>query len=153
MTAYMQSLNMKKIVIDTSVLISAIIVINGPSRQVFRLCLQNQLSPVISQALFAEYEAVSHRAQIMKQSPLSGIELRRFLNAFYASSDFVKVFYLWRPNLRDESDNFLVELAIAANASYIITNNTKDFNNASLCFDDIQVITPEHFLRNIACQH
>lgn len=49
---------------------------------------------------------------------------------------------LWRPNLDDESDDFLIELAIASNAKIIITDNIKDIGSAELQFD-IEVLTPQ----------
>ncbi|MDD5028207.1 MAG: PIN domain-containing protein [Rhodoferax sp.] len=33
-----------------------------------------------------------------------------------------EIYYLWRPNLRDEADNHVLELAVAAGAQAIITN-------------------------------
>ncbi len=55
--------------------------------------------------------------------------------------------YLLRPNLKDEADNHLVELAIAARVSYIVTNNLSDFANAELKRIGFEVITPEQLLR------
>ena len=48
---------------------------------------------------------------------------------------------------RDEGDNHLVELAIAAAAAYIITNNVSDFAYAELKHLGYEVITPEQLLR------
>lgn len=47
------------IVIDTSVLISALIGSQGPSREILRRCLQGAHNPLVSNALFLEYEDVS----------------------------------------------------------------------------------------------
>jgi len=49
--------------------------------------------------------------------------------------------------LKDEADNHLVELAIAAGVSYIITNNVSDFAQAELKRLGYEVITPEQLLR------
>lgn len=57
-----------------------------------------------------------------------------------------EIYYLWRPNLKDEGDKHLIELAVASNSKYIITNNKKDFNNPSLSFD-FEVLTPQEFLK------
>ena len=54
----------------------------------------------------------------------------------------------WRPNLRDESDNHLVELAVAGGAEAIVTRNVRDFRvGADLRFPQIRIVTPVQFLR------
>ena len=44
-------------------------------------------------------------------------------------------------------DNFLIELAVAGNADFLVTNNIKDFKNMQLKFPGIQIVTPEQLLR------
>ena len=58
-----------------------------------------------------------------------------------------RIFYNWRPNLRDEADNHLIELAIAGNAETIVTRNIRDFTGMDLSFPDLQIITPEDFIK------
>lgn len=132
---------------DTSVVISALIGKAGPSRNVLRQCLMGELKPLMSNALFSEYEDVSSRKDIRELCPLVEPEIRGLLNALYAQGEWVSISYLWRPNLNDEGDNFLIELAIAGNANWIVTNNIKDLNNAQLCFESFKVVTPEQFLQ------
>ncbi|NJK30316.1 MAG: putative toxin-antitoxin system toxin component, PIN family [Acaryochloris sp. SU_5_25] len=60
-----------KIVVDTSVFISALIEPSGSSRKVVRCSLQGQFSPLMSNALFCEYESVIHRDSVLAQCPLS----------------------------------------------------------------------------------
>ena len=135
------------IVVDTSIVISALIGEKGPSREILRLCLQEELKPLISNTLFLEYEDVSKREKIQELSPLSQSEIRELLNAFYSVCRWVPIYYLWRPNLKDEADNFLIELALAGNALKIITNNIRDLENAELNFSNLEILTPETFLR------
>lgn len=69
-----------------------------------------------------------------------------YLDDFISVCDWVSVYYLWRPNLIDEGDNHLLELATASHARYIITGNTKDFEHGNLLFPDITIATPKEFL-------
>lgn len=138
----------KSIVIDINIIISALIDKEGPSRQVLRLCLQGgHYQPLMSNALFQEYEDVSSREHILELCPLSSSEIRAFLNAIYSISQWVPIYYLWRPTLSDAGDNFLIELAVAGGADYIITSNAKDLKSAELSFKQLKIITPEVFLR------
>lgn len=135
------------IVVDTSVLISALIGKGGPAREVLRLCLKGQCTPLISTALFLEYEAVRTRPEIRQLCPLTDNEIEQLLSAFFSVCEWVHIHYLWRPNLRDEGDNFLIELAVAGNASSIVTNNIKDLLGAELTFAGLRVLKPEQILR------
>lgn len=137
----------KTVVVDTSILISALIGTKGPSREVLRRCLKGTYRPLISNALFNEYEDVITRQRIIDLCPLNEDEKRKLLNAFYSTCQWVSIHYLWRPNIKDEGDNFLIELAIAGNASQIITNNIDDFKNAELKFPDLTILSPEQLLR------
>ena len=138
---------MTKIVVDTSVLISELIGKAGPAREVLRQCLLGKYKPMISTTLFLEYEDVYQRPQIAKLCPLTPKEIGELLGAFYSECIWVPIHYLWRPNLRDENDNFLIELAVASNAQYIVTNNVKDLIGAELTFKELEILKPEQLLR------
>lgn len=135
------------IVIDTSVLVSALIGTEGPSREVMRQCLLGNYKPLISNALFSEYEDVAAREKILEFCPLNSEEVRDLLNAYYSVCQWIPIYYLWRPNLKDEDDNFLIELAVAGNSQAIVTNNVRDLFSAELNFKDLKILTPEAFLR------
>jgi uncharacterized protein len=135
------------IVIDTSVLISALIGPDGLSRQILRNCLNGLYKPLISNALFQELEAVSSRPEILERCPLTQTEIAELLNAYYSTCHWVQIYYLWRPNLKDEGDNFLIELAVAGNAEFIVTKNIKDLKRSELQFPELRILTPEALLR------
>ena len=71
---------------------------------------------------------------------------QELLNAFLSVCDWVSIYFLWRPNLPDETDNHLIELAVAGNATHIITGNTKDFKGAMLHFPQLNIVTPRQYL-------
>ncbi len=135
------------VVIDTSILISSLIGPQGPSREILRKCLLGEYSPLISNALFLEYEDVSQRKRVLNKCPLTSDEIRELLNAFYSVCSWIPIYYLWRPNLTDEGDNFLIELALAGNATHIITNNIADLINAELNFPHLNIVKPQQMLR------
>lgn len=138
---------LKIVVIDTSVIISALIGQKGPGREVLRNCLLGEYRLLISNALYLEYEELSKRKKILDVCPLSAKEITELLNSFYSLCEWVPIYYLWRPNIADEGDNFLIELALAGNATHIVTNNISDLKNAELNFPDLKIITPNNLLR------
>ena len=103
--------------------------------------------PLMSNTLFSEYEDVSNREHIIDLCSIDEHERRKLLNAYYSVCEWVSIHYLWRPNIKDEGDNFLIELAVAGNAKYVITNNISDFQNMQLKFPSLQILTPEQLLR------
>jgi len=137
-----------KVVIDTSIWISALITKGGKSREIIRLALEGMVEPQISTALFLEYEAVMQREKIKKLCPLSVEEMKMLFDAFLSTCSMNEIFYLWRPNLEDKNDDFLVELAVASNAEVIITGNKADIEIGELLFD-FDVYSPHEFLERI----
>jgi predicted nucleic acid-binding protein len=89
------------------------------------------------------------RDGLLLKSPLSSSERRRFFEAFLSVCEWVHVYYLWRPNLRDEGDNHIVELAVAGGACAIVTNNIADFRGSDLRFPNLRVMTPRELLKEL----
>jgi putative PIN family toxin of toxin-antitoxin system len=137
-----------RVVIDTNVLVGAALSAGGGSnREVLRRCFRGDAQPVVGVALFAEYESVFLRGAAMAKCPLSGQERQAFLEAFLSVCEWVKVYFLWRPNLPDEADNHLVELATAGAAGTIVTRNVRDLVRGELNFPGLQILTPAQFLK------
>ena len=134
------------VVIDTNVWISALISKNGMAREIIRLALLDKIVPQISTTLFLEYEDVMKRAKIQNLCKLTEEEQKELFYAFLSTSKWNEIFYLWRPNFNDESDDFLIELAVASNAKVIITDNKKDLISGELHFN-FEVLTPQEFLQ------
>lgn len=57
-----------------------------------------------------------------------------------------EIYYAWRPNLPDEADNHLIELAIAGGATDIVTRNIKDLAKGELRFPQIRILLPKQCL-------
>ena len=137
-----------KIVVDTSVFVSSLIGSMGPSRELIRCCLRGEYQPLMGNALFCEYESVINREEIKAKCPLTSSEIEVLFQAFLSVSQWVNIYFLWRLNLTDEADNHLIELAMAGNASFIVTNNLKDFQNTDLLFPNLSIVRPEQIIRS-----
>ena len=116
----------RKVVVDTNVLVSAILSPDGAAREVLRRCLTGHARPLLSNALFLEYEDVLAREELFSAASITAKDRAALLDAVLSICEWVSISFLWRPNLPDESDNHLIELAVAGNAESIITANTKD---------------------------
>jgi len=136
-----------RIIVDTNVLVGAMISARGSNRSVLRNCFEGTAQPVLGEALFLEYEDVLGRSLLMARSPLNAAERKGLFEAFLSVCDWVDVYFGWRPNLPDEDDNHLIELAVAGAVGWLVTNNIADFKRAELRFPQIRVVRPAEFLK------
>lgn len=138
------------IVIDTNILVAALQKDGNSARRILRLCLSGECQALIGAALFAEYEDVLSREALFEKSVLNKQEREQVFNGFLSVCKWCEVFYAWRPNLPDEADNHLIELAIAGQAQFIVTRNLRDLTQGELKFPNLQILIPEIFLEVFA---
>lgn len=100
-------------------------------------------------ALLTEYEDVLARQSLFESYRLGQSERGELLDIFLARCQWTRIFFGWRPNLPDEGDNHLFELAVAATAKKIVTRNLSDLQGGELKFKQIQVLSPERLLEEI----
>jgi uncharacterized protein len=136
---------MRVIVVDTNVFVGALLSATGANREILRRCLMGMYQPLMGAGLLAEMEDTLQR-ELMKKSPVSATEREALFAAFLSVCRWTNIYYLWRPNLRDEGDNHVLELAIAGGAAAIITNNVRDFAGGELKFPSVEIATPLQFL-------
>ena len=134
-------------VVDTNVFVSALLGPSGASREILRRCLSGAHTPLMSSALFSEYEAVLSRRALFRGCVLPAHEREVLLDAFLKVCRWIHVYYLWRPNLPDEADNYVIELAIAGAADAVTTRNSRDFAAAELRFPNLRIVSPEDFIK------
>ena len=147
--AYMLSSDLGRAVIDTNVLTGALLGRGGYNRQVLRACLSGRWKPLMGQALFLECEEVLSRRELFRRSPLSRRERQELFAAFLSVCEWVQVYFSWRPNLPDEADNHVIELAVAGGANMIVTNNVRDFRGAELRFPGLRIAAPREALEEL----
>lgn len=128
-----------QIVLDTNVLLTALRSSKGTSYRLLSRVVDNRFQLNLSTTLVAEYESVLKRGMLS----LSEQQIDDVVDFLCARAIHHKIFYLWRPILKDAGDDFLLELAVKAQAR-IITWNIADFRQAQGL--GVLVQTPGEFL-------
>ena len=104
---------------------------------------------LMGNALFNEHEDVLGRADLFADCKPSKEERVELLEVFFACCERTRVYFLWRPNLADEADNHLIELAIAGGANFIVTRNLRHLRSVALRFPQLRIASPETFIKEI----
>ncbi|HZT79069.1 MAG TPA: putative toxin-antitoxin system toxin component, PIN family [Gemmataceae bacterium] len=130
---------------DTSVLVSALRSRRGTSHRLLRLIDSGKFEVCLSVPLLLEYEEVCKR--LVRETPLTEPDIEDILDYLCRVAHRQRVFYLWRPSLKDPADDMLLELAVAAGCEGIITWNVRDFQGADRF--GVRVLTPKEFLQEI----
>lgn len=135
---------MERIVLDTNVIVSALRSRQGGSYRLLSLVGTGSFEICLSVPLFIEYEA-----KLLEQ--VSSLDVGRhdvgkLLDYLASVARLQEVFFLWRPTLRDAKDDMVLELAVAAEASSIVTHNLRDFEGAATF--NVAVVTPRTYLMN-----
>jgi len=135
------------VVLDTNIFVGALQKNDGVNRRILELCFLDEMQPLIGDALYSEYQDLLGRDKVFEKSAFSVQERQNFFDDYCSICRWVDVYYRWRPNLRDEADNHVLELAISGGAQALITWNKKDFRNSDLVLPEIAILTPPEFLQ------
>lgn len=134
-----------RVVLDTNVLYTGLRSRNGASFRLLKNIGSGNFQTCISVPLVLEYQ----QTLLGKQSELglSAAAIEDVIDYICRISHKQRVFYLWRPFLRDSKDDMVLELAVAAECPCIVTYNRKDFIGAERF--GISIVTPIEFLQSI----
>ncbi len=130
------------IVIDTNVFISALRSRNGTSFDLLSKVGTGQFQVSLSVPVVFEYEDVALR--MLSDLKLNQQDIEDVVDYLCLIAHKQTIFFLWRPLLKDPKDDMVLELAVNARCSHIVTFNIKDFAGTEKF--GIEVITPKMFL-------
>lgn len=131
---------MIRVVLDTSVLVSAVVSPAGPNAQLFDFIVIEELRPYLTDAVLREY----HR--VFEYDRLKDLDKRRIarLRGVLKRAGF-KVRTSGRLKISlHQDDNRIYECAIAAKADYIVTENARPFKKP---YKTTKIITARGLLK------
>src|SRR5579885_1925053 len=128
-----------RVVLDTNIIVSALVAPRGSSAAVLLLALSNRFEMCISPPVLAEYDGVLQRPRFDRLD-------RRIVRDTLAK--IREVARLVHPTRTlaispDEADNRFYECAEAAHAEYLVTGNKRHFPRGQ---GSTAVVTPREFL-------
>jgi len=133
--------------LDTNILYQALMSTTEASHFILQQVRNRRIQIALSVPVFLEYKDVLTREKSFKDFKLQLNDVDKFLRFIAYIGKTFEIYFLFRPNLKDEKDNMIVELAITSQSDYLITSNIRDFKNAELKFDELKVITPGEFVK------
>jgi putative PIN family toxin of toxin-antitoxin system len=113
---------MIRIVIDTNILVSALLQPDGLPAAVLMLALSGEAELCVSDAVFAEYDEVIRRPHLKRPRDVIEGTLQSIRKLGHWVKPSVRV-----EKCTDPDDNVLLECAQAGEADYLVTGNKRHF--------------------------
>jgi uncharacterized protein len=129
---------MIRVVLDTNIIVSALLQPLGAPAQIFLLALSGALQLCMSGSIYAEYEEVISRPRFGR----SQTTIVDTLKALREKSFWVRPTEVVRACI-DPDDDIFLECALAAGATYVVTGNPRHFPAS---WRNIQVVTPRQLV-------
>ena len=131
-----------RVVLDSNVLISALISAGSPPDLIYRAWREKRFTLVTSKTQLAELRRASRYPKLQKLVPSRefGVPINRLHGALVLNK-------LPRVDLSsDPADNYLLAMAAAAQADFLVTGDAKDLLRIKK-FSHTRILTPGSFLK------
>jgi putative PIN family toxin of toxin-antitoxin system len=132
---------MQKLILDTNIIVSALISNSIPTKILYELVLPQKVKMCLSDEIFSEYVAVMNREKFARYANFKTnadivLSKLREISAFYKTDRKVEI-------LTDTSDNKFLELAAVSSADYLVTGNILDFQITE--FEYTRILSPREY--------
>lgn len=132
---------MQKIVIDTNVIVSALIQKNYPYLIIHDLFIEDMFQLCVSKDLINEYYEVLAREKFARFPDF-------FKKAAFLIANIESKAFRFYPTIKldiisDKDDNMILELADECKADFIITGNTNDFTFPN--YKNTKIVSPKEY--------
>ena len=128
-----------RIVLDTNVLVSALITPLGNPARILDLIRQNEVSVYLDQRVIMEYEEVLSRPAF----PFLKKDVDTVIDMFRENAVFVSSLPL-KERLPDPDDECFLEIALHGKVDALVTGNLRHYPENLLA--GVKVLTPKQFL-------
>lgn len=139
---------MLRAVLDTSIIVAALRSRSGASNALLRAVAMQTIRPLVTPALFLEYEDVLKRPEQRLAHGLDLAAIDGFLAALASACEPVEVRFQWRPQLSDPADEMVLEAEVNGLADALVTHNVRDFLPAAGRFG-LRVVLPGALIKEL----
>ncbi|MHB8625523.1 MAG: putative toxin-antitoxin system toxin component, PIN family [Aggregatilineales bacterium] len=136
-----------KIVIDTNVLISAVIRRNPTIRAVLDACRTGEVVLVLSKPLLRELGRVLHKPNLQKLHRMTDAEISEYITALSTFAEIVPGTTKLEVS-KDPLDNIFFACAVEAQADYIVSGDVHHILSVP-SFQGVKTISPTDFVEKI----
>ena len=130
-----------RIVLDTNVLVSALLSPFGPPAEILRLVTTGTVRLCHDARILGEYRQVLLRPAF----PFRPLQVESLLDQIEADGEPITAFAL-SDRLPDPDDEAFLEVALAADARYLVTGTLRHFPPESR--QGVRVVSPREFLKS-----
>ena len=132
---------MQKVILDTNIIVSALISNSIPTKILYDLALTQKVKTCLTEEIFMEYIEVLNREKFTKYTNFKSkadivLNKLREISTYYETNRKLEI-------LSDTSDNKFLELAAVSSADYLITGNILDFQITE--FEYTRILSPREY--------
>ncbi len=106
------------------------------------------LVPLLTPALFLQYEDVLKRPEQLLANRLTLTQVHQILASLASAADPVTIHCPWRPQLPDPTDELVLEAVVNDQADALVTYNVRHFEQAAARFG-LRLARPVEVLEEI----
>jgi putative PIN family toxin of toxin-antitoxin system len=132
---------MIRVVLDTNIIVSALLQPLGPSAQLLVLALDGSIQLCVTGEVYAEYEEVIRRPRFRRSEEV----IESALQAIREKAFWVRPGEPARA-CSDPDDDIFLDCDQAARADYLVTGNIKDFPAS---WQGVKIVTPRRMLDDL----
>ncbi len=138
-----------RVILDTNVLVAALRSDMGASYAIMSQLPSERFQIALTMPLYLQYQDVLTRPEHMTGASTPD-DILNFLRYLCSIAHQQRVFFLWRPWLKDPQDDMVLEAAVASQNRYIITHNLRDFTGSGIEeYFGIVPLRPREFLHRL----
>lgn len=139
---------MTRAVLDTHILVSAMIVTYGKPAQIVGYSAEHKFILVISDEIIKETDISLHRKHIQKRFHPSDDEINAFIERIRSLGEFIEIKEIENMVPQDPPDSLVLATAVDGNAEYLVSGNRHLLNIGA--HRNVRIVTPAQFLNILA---
>jgi uncharacterized protein len=139
---------MPKAVLDSNIIVSALIVPHGKPAQIILLAKEGKFQCTLSEEIIQEVRNVLQRKHIQKKYHPSENAIEDFIKIIRANSTFHTIQQVENIIPNDPPDNIVLACAVESRADYLVSGNLHFINLKD--YRNVKMVTPAQFLEVLA---